>query len=87
MKNIGSNYYSFWFWSEVDLTEILCNEMMPVPLVLAELNDLLKSEDKTILQTRLSKNIVYIDSINALLLMDKRWWSHLEKQVAILLGN
>ena len=61
--------------------------MMPVPLALAELNDLLKSEDKTILQTRLSKNIVYIDSINALLLMDERWWSHLEKQVAILLGN
>ena len=60
--------------------------MMPVPLALAELNDLLKSEDKTILQTRLSKNIIYIDSINAIL-MDKRWWFHLEKQVAILLGN
>ena len=38
--------------------------MMPVPLALAELNGLLKSGDKTILQTRLLKNIDCPDSIN-----------------------
>ena len=49
---------------QVDLPEILCSEMMPVPLALAEINGLLKSGDKAVLQKRLLENIVCTESIN-----------------------
>ena len=52
------------FGQKVDLTEILCNEMMPVPLALAELNGLLKSGDKAVLQKRLLHNIYCPDNID-----------------------
>ena len=43
---------------QVDLPEIICSEMMPVPLALAEINGLLKSGDKGVLQKRLLEKIV-----------------------------
>ena len=63
-KTLGRIITVYNFGQKVDLTEILGNEMMPVPLALAELNGLLKSGDKAILQTRLLKNIDCPDSIN-----------------------
>ena len=49
---------------QVDLPDILCSEMMPVPLALAEINSLLKSGDKAVLQRRLLENIVCTESID-----------------------
>ena len=49
---------------QVDLPDILCSEMMPVPLALTEINGLLKSRDKDELQKRLLENIVCTESIN-----------------------
>ena len=52
------------FGQKVDLIEILCNELMPVPLALAELKGFLKSGDMAILQTSLLGNIICPNSIN-----------------------
>ena len=49
---------------QVDLPEILCSEMMPLPLALAEINGLLKSGDKGVLQKRLLENILCTESVN-----------------------
>ena len=49
---------------QVDLPEILCSKTMPVPLALAEINSLLKSGDKVVLQNKLLENIVCTESIN-----------------------
>ena len=44
---------AYEFGQMVNLPEILCREIMPVPLALAEHNGLLKSGDKSLLQKRL----------------------------------
>ena len=55
---------AYQFGQKVNLTEILCNEILPVPLALAELNGLLRSGDKTLLQKRLLENIECPESLN-----------------------
>ena len=49
---------------QVDLPEILCSKMTPVPLALAKINGLLKSGDKAILQKRLLETVVCTESVN-----------------------
>ena len=48
---------AYEFDQKVDLAQILCNEMMHVPISLAEHNGYLKSGDKALLQKRLLENI------------------------------
>ena len=49
--------YHYEYGQNVDLPQIMCSEMMPVPLSLAELNGSLRSGDKALLQKRLLENI------------------------------
>ena len=56
---------AYEFGQMVNLPEILCSEIMPVPLALAELNGLLNSGDKSLLKDRL------VENMHTLLLMDR----------------
>ena len=48
---------AFSFGQNPNLSEILCNEILPVPLSLAELNGCLRSGDKAVLQKKLLEGI------------------------------
>ena len=48
----------------MDLETILCSEIIPVPLSLADINSKLRSGDKSYLQKRLLEGIDCPDSIN-----------------------
>ena len=52
------------FGLNVDLETILCSEIIPVPLSLADINSKLRSGDKSYLQKRLLEGIDCPDSIN-----------------------
>ena len=52
------------FGLNVDLETILCSEIIPVPLSLADINSKLRSGDKAYLQKRLLEGIDCPDSIN-----------------------
>ena len=55
---------AYQFGQEVNLSEILRNEILPVPLSLAGLNGLLNPGDKALLQKKLLENIDCPETIN-----------------------